>query len=106
MTENTDTANVTRRYNIEVAADVHGADVRDAPYTAKPTHYRPTHIRVTYNWTSEDTGQTAHVELNGPVVLKDGRDGRSKRESLWSKDDWPDWVSSFVTANRPRTGAA
>lgn len=95
---------VERYYSIVVSADVYEADDRAVPYSVRASHYRPSRIEVTYNWTSEDSDQTAHPRLVGPVLYKNGTAGPAKHEDFWIKDSWPDWVREFVEANRPPSG--
>lgn len=98
------TGDVGRHYGITVVADLIDADDRVVPSSARASSYRPTRIEVTYNWTSEDSDQTAHPRLVGPVLYKNGTDGPAKHEDFWVKDSWPHWVREFVEANRPPTG--
>jgi hypothetical protein len=93
--------NVVNHYEVTAYADVHGAESRQMLYSRRGDIYRPTRLKVRYHWTSEDTEQTAHVELSGKQIRKDGSEGQDKHETLWARDGWPDWVAEFVRVLRP-----
>lgn len=91
----------SRSYEVTARFVVEGAGRRAMPYGSSQS-YRPTGVTITYFWSSGDTDQSATVALTGPRLLKDEREGQEiKRETLWSRDEWPDWVKALVEEHRP-----
>lgn len=72
---------------------------------------RPTNLAVSWTWKSEEGAWSLEsVTVSGPIIKKDGTDGRSRGKVSFTpgfngvlKNDTPSWVVSLVEAHTPTT---
>lgn len=99
---------LTRPPVVEVKIVEPGLSMEPVAWSGRTGRMRPVTLYVTYEAAMGAPQWWVHVLLEGPVVRKDGRDGKAIAHQLHYLDDEgdslrfaPEWVREFVRLNEP-----